>query len=734
MAEADKIVEFMRERAERPLSFRELVHAFGVSRAERDDFKKHLKGLVRDGALIEIRGGRYGLPARMNLVTGTLTCHPDGFGFVVPEEEGTDVFINPRRLAGALHGDTVVARIEGVKSGNRREGKIIRIIKRALTKVVGRYERAKGFGVVVPSDERILSSIIIPPRERNGAEDGMIVVAEITRWPQKNMEAAGRVIEVIGNPDDPDVEAEVILKKFGLPSRFPPAVVAAAGKVPAVVPEQDLKGRVDLRPVTTITIDGETAKDFDDAVSVERTAKGYLLRVSIADVSHYVEEGGELDTEAYERSTSVYFPDRCIPMLPEALSNGICSLNPHVDRLTFTAEMEFDAKGHPVKKRFYESVIKSAERMTYTKVKALVEGSDAALESDYSHILHDIRLMAELASKLTAMRQEAGSIDFDLPEPQIIIDIEGKVEDIVRSERNVAHRLIEEFMLAANRAVAEEFSSRNLPFLYRIHDEPKEEAIADFTEFIYGSGLNYRPDGGPRSFQKILKMVEGKAEEKLINHVLLRSMKQAVYSAENIGHFGLAFDDYTHFTSPIRRYPDLVVHRLLKLLVHDRYKKPAQERMEKLLPSIATHTSARERKAMEAEREISDLKKAQFMQDKVGETFDGFISGVTSFGLFIELKEYFVEGLVHISTIADDYYTFDEKKHSLIGGNSKRVFRLADQVSVTINRVDLARRRIDLVLAGEGEAQGKGTGGGRRGAGATRTKKPAKSKPLKGKR
>lgn len=733
MAEADRIVEFMREKAERPLSFKELVHAFDVPRARRDEFKKHLKGLVRDGALIEIRGGRYGLPARMNLVTGVLTCHPDGFGFVVPEE-GPDIFINPRRLAGAMHGDTVVARVECVKSGNRCEGKIIRIIKRALHTVVGRYERARGFGVVVPSDERVLTSIIIPPREKNGAEDGMIVVAEITRWPQKNMEAAGKVIEVIGNPEEPDVEAEVILKKFGLPSKFPPAAVAAAGRVPSAVPEKDIQGRTDLRGITTITIDGESAKDFDDAVSVDRTDKGYLLRVSIADVSHYVEEGGVLDTEAYERSTSVYFPDRCIPMLPEALSNGICSLNPDVDRLTFTAEIEFDARGRAVKKRFYESVIKSAERMTYTKVKALIEGSDAELESRYAHILGDIKVMAELASKLNAGRQEAGSIDFDLPEPQIIIDISGKVEDIVRSERNVAHRLIEEFMLAANRAVAGEFSTRHLPFLYRVHDVPKEESIADFTEFIYGFGLHYKPDGGPRSFQKILKMVEGKPEEKLINHVLLRSMKQAVYSADNIGHFGLAFDTYTHFTSPIRRYPDLVVHRLLKLLVNGRYKKAEQEKMETLLPEIATHTSARERKAMEAEREISDLKKAQFMQDKVGETFDGYISGVTSFGIFVELKEYFVEGLVHISSIADDYYTFDEKKHSLIGGNSKRVFRLADEVSVTLTRVDLARRRIDMVLAGEGgeAAPGAGrgkAGGGRRGAGAA----PPRKKQDKGK-
>ncbi len=701
MADGNRILDFMRERAERPLSFREIVRAFDVRKEERDRFKKLLRDLVKEGTLIKIRGGRYGLPAKMNLVTGEISCHPDGFGFVAPEEGGTDVFINPRRLAGAMHGDTVVARVEGVKPGGRREGKIIRIIKRAHKEVVGRFERAKGFGVVIPSDQRVLSAIIIPPKDTGYAEDGKIVVAEITRWPQKNMAAAGRITEVIGDPEEPDVEAEVILKKFGLPSRFPAHAAAEARGVAREVSESEIKGRTDLRGFTTLTIDGESAKDFDDAVSIERTEKGYRLRVSIADVSHYVKEGSHLDAEAYERGTSVYFPDRCIPMLPEALSNGICSLNPKVDRLTFTAEMEFDGRGHVVNKRFYESAIKSAERMTYTKVKKLIEGEDAELARQYAHILEDIRVMAELAEKLTILRVEAGSIDFDLPEPQIIIDIEGKVEDIVRSERNVAHRLIEEFMLAANKAVAGEFESRGLPFLYRVHDEPDPESIADFTEFIHGFGLHYRPEGGPKSFQKVLKMVEGKPEEKLINHVLLRSMKQAVYSEENIGHFGLAFDTYTHFTSPIRRYPDLVVHRLLKLLVHGRYKKEEKERMEAELPAIASHTSARERKAMEAEREIVDLKKAQFMKDKVGETFDGFISGVTSFGLFVEMKEYFVEGLVHISNIPDDYYTFDEKRHSLIGGNTKRVFRLGDGARVTITRVDLERRRIDLVLAGE---------------------------------
>lgn len=699
--ERRQILGFFKEGADRPLSFREITRSFEVPKEERDNFKKILKGLVKEGILVKIRGGRYGLPSKMNLIMGELICHPDGFGFVKPEEGGEDVFINPKRLAGAMHGDTVVSRVEGYKGGGKREGRIIRVVKRAHKTIVGRFERGKGFGIVIPSDARVLEEIIIPPGSINGATEGMIVSVEITRWPDKERPSpAGKILEVIGDPNEPEIEAEVILRKYGLPNRFPSAVMHEVKDVPSLVSEDEIKGRHDLRKRTTVTIDGETAKDFDDAVSIEKTEHGYRLWVSIADVSHYVREGSEIDREAYARGTSVYFPDRAIPMLPEALSNGICSLNPKVDRLTLTAEMEFDRHGRPTKKRFFESVIKSVERLTYTKVKNLLNGEDAELKKTYAHILDDIMLMGELAARLTERRMEIGSIDFDLPEPQIIIDIEGNVEDIVRSERNAAHKLIEEFMLAANKAVAEEFSSRDYPFLYRVHDEPDEESINDFIEFIHGFGLHFKRDGGPKAFQNVLKEVAGKTEERLINHVLLRSMKQAVYSEENVGHFGLAFKDYTHFTSPIRRYPDLVVHRLLKEHMHGRYNKAEREKEEARLPEIAGHTSARERKAMEAEREIVDLKKAQFMMDKVGDEFEGLISGVTSFGLFVELKEYFVEGLVHVSNLRDDFYIFDEKRHSLIGENTKKVFRLGDEVKIVIDRVDLERRRIDLLMAG----------------------------------
>ncbi len=704
----NKILSVMTE-AGRPFSFKELTQTFQVKREKKDEFKRFLRDLVRDGSLVKIRGGRYGLPSKMNLVTGELSTHPDGYGFVSPEGGEEDVFINPRKLNAAMHNDTVVARVESVKDGGRREGRIIRVLKRAHKTIVGKFEAGKGYGVVIPSDQRILDQIIIPPDEARGVKDGTIVEAEIIRWPAKHLSPAGKITEIIGDPEDPDVEAEVILKKFGLPGKFPPAVIHEVKSIALTVSEEDIDGRVDLRDKKVFTIDGETAKDFDDAVSIEKTPHGFKLWVSIADVSHYVKEGTALDAEAYGRSTSVYFPDRCIPMLPEALSNGICSLNPNEDRLTMTAELDFDPYGNVTRKKFYKSVIRSVERMTYTNVKKILIGGDAAVTKRYAHIETDLKLMEELAEKLRTLRTHAGSIDFDLPEPQIIIDIEGKVEDIVRSERNVAHRIIEEFMLAANKAVAGEFSTKGLPFLYRVHGEPGAESMEEFREFISGFGLQFKP-AGPKAFQRVLKSVEGRPEERLINHVLLRSMKQAVYSEENIGHFGLAFSDYTHFTSPIRRYPDLVVHRLLSLLVRGKYTDDVKEMMEVRLPDIASHTSSRERKAMEAEREIVDLKKAQFMQDKVGTEFDGFISGVTSFGFFVELKEYFVEGLVHVSTLTDDYYIFDEKRHSLVGESKKRVFRLADGVRVRLKNVDIERRRIDMVLAEDLLVQAKPRG------------------------
>jgi ribonuclease R len=716
----EEILGFFKAGAWKPLSIKELFKYLGVPGDKREAFKGLIKDMIAEGALVKTRGGRYGLPSKMNLVTGGLICHADGFGFVVPDEGGEDVYINPRRFVGAMHGDRVVARIESFKRGGRREGRIIRVLKRAHKTVVGRFQRQRGFCAVVPSNKRILDNIVIPPRQTGNARDGMIVEAEITRWPAKHMAPLGRVTEVLGNPEDPDVEIEVIVRKYGLPHRFPPNVLREVKDIPMRVTQEEVRGRVDLRGKKTFTIDGETARDFDDAVSIERTfqsgtvrsaaEKGYRLRVSIADVSHYVKEGSRLDIEAYERGTSVYFPDRCIPMLPEPLSNGICSLNPGVDRLSLTAELEFGPRGALKSKKFYESVIRSSERLTYTEVKKILVDGDKDLKKKYARIQKDLKLMEELSLKLSEKRSREGSIDFDLPEPQIIIDIEGRIEDIVRSERNIAHRIIEEFMLASNRVVAGEFSSRGYPSLYRVHEEPDEESIRAFKEFVSSLGCPLKG----KEYQGVLLSVRGRPEEKLVNHMLLRSMKQARYSEVNTGHFGLAFTEYTHFTSPIRRYPDLVLHRLLKKLLSKSYSKREKEKRLEALPSVAERSSSRERNAMEAEREIVALKKAQFMKDKVGEVFEGFVSGVASFGFFVELKEYFVEGLVHVTTLTDDYYTFLEKEHRLVGETKKRSFSLGKRVEVEISRVDIERRRIDMVLAEPARKRASGKKPGRR--------------------
>jgi len=715
-------MEEMNEKLSRPVSMRELIKVFCVPTEKKGKFKARIRRMVDEGALVRVRGGRYGLAVKMNLVTGALQCHADGFGFVIPEKKGEegapegDVFIGRRRFAGAMHGDTVVARVEGVKEGGKREGRIIRVLKRANKTLVGMMHREKLLCELVPAEERILERIIIPDGCDKGAADGVMVEVEITTWPTKRTSAIGRVIDVLGDPDDPDVEAGIILKKYGLSASFSRTLLKEAKALAGAVTESELTGRRDLRELTIVTIDGETAKDFDDAVGIRRLdGGGYRLFVSIADVSHYVREHGVLDIEAFRRGTSVYFPDRCVPMLPESLSNGICSLRPGEVRLTMTAELDYDSGAEVVGKKFYKSVIKSKRRLTYTEVKEALEGGGDGAGKTTASLKSELGLMRELAEKLTAKRIKNGSIDFDLPEPQIIIDINGNVEDIVRSERNIAHRIIEEFMLAANKAVAEEFTRGKLPFIYRVHDVPDAESIDSFREFIAEFGLTMdREATGPRSFQKVLGAVKGRPEEKLITHMLLRSMKQAVYSERPAGHFGLGFKDYTHFTSPIRRYPDLVVHRLLKLLIAGRYSKKEQDRMAASLPETARDTSATERKAMEAEREIVDLKKVQFMEDKVGEEYAGIVSGVTSFGCFVELEEFFVEGLVHVSSLLDDYYIYDEKKHMLRGERTKKAYRVGVGVKVRIEKVDLGRRRIDLSLVTEGKKRGRRGRRGRR--------------------
>ncbi len=707
--DATQLLEFLGRQARRPLTVREILRHFRLPREERQDAVELLEKLAREGTLAGLKGGRYSLPAKINLVTGTLSVHRDGYGFVAPSTgSGPDVFVPARFLREAMHGDRVVVRVE--RGGGRPEGRLVRVLDRAHQTVVGRYERGAGFGFVVPADRRLQQDIFIPEGAASDARPGQVVVARLDTFPSKNRGPAGVVVEVLGDPNDPAVEILSIVHQHGLPDRFPAEVLKAAEEVSNTVLPEDLKGREDLRELPFVTIDGETAKDFDDAVAVRSEGEGLIrLWVAIADVGHYVPEGGLLDREALTRGTSVYFPGRCIPMLPEPLSNGICSLNPRVDRLTLVAEMLFDAEGERRESRFYPAVIRSCARLTYTLVFHLLEGGALEDPDVPSTVPADLERMKELALRLMAMRRRRGSLDFDLPEAEVVLDLTGRTENIVRTVRTLAHRLIEEFMLAANEAVASFLTDRQAPHLYRVHEPPSLEKLQAFQGFLahFNYGLTLSGDGvSARELQALLSEVEGKPEERMINQVLLRSMKQAHYDPENLGHFGLAAERYCHFTSPIRRYPDLVVHRVLREVLSHGGRLPAGRRadLERRLPGIGEQTSALERRAMEAERQVIDLKKCQFMADRVGEEFPGFVSGVQAFGFFVELAEFFVEGLVHISSLEDDFYHFEEERHRLVGESRRRVFQIGDPIRVRVKNVSTERREIDFALAGEPSA------------------------------
>lgn len=705
-----EILHFFETKANRPMSMREILSSLQVSADQRPTLRNLLKQMSRDGMLIKLKKGKYGLPSKMKLVTGRVQGHADGFGFVIHEEEGQpDLFINPRKMREVMHGDRVMCRIEHT-SGGRAEGSIVRIIERGQQTLVGIFDRTSHLAYIVPVEKRLNCEISIPGKQTGGAKRGEAVVVEITSYPTKNLPAEGKVVEVLGAPDDPEIEIEMIIRKNGLPRQFPLDAAEEAKNVPTKIPEEEIQKRLDLRDKTIFTIDGETAKDFDDAVSIEKKPKGnYILGVHIADVSHYVRPGSPLDREALERGTSVYFPDRVIPMLPHELSNEICSLKPREERLTLSCIMEFDSHGNRVKYEIKDTVIKSASRLTYTQVAGMLEPKDAEVsdeeikrcKKELGKIYDDLLLMKKLALLINANRVKNGSVDFDLPESDIVLDLNGRIENIVKAERNIAHRIIEEFMLASNVSVAEFLEGKKAQSIYRCHETPSQENILSLREFVHNFGypLPNPPEFTAKDLQALLTGVHGKPEEKLINHVALRSMKQAVYSTENIGHFCLAFPCYTHFTSPIRRYPDLIVHRLVRKHVSSgKVSKKEKEVAIKKLEEVAKSSSELERRSEEAEREVIKLKKAQFMMDKIGEEYDGFISGVTSFGLFVELADLFVEGLVHVSSMADDYYIYNEKQHSLIGERRKKVFRLCDRIRVRVVSVSLERVRTDFEL------------------------------------
>lgn len=703
----DDLLSHIRARVPHPATARELLRVLHIPRDERAAFKRVLRNLVNDGSLVLISGNRYGLPDRMDLVVGKLDGHPSGFGFVAPERpiEGLtrDIFIPAHHLQDALHGDRVVVRIERYREDGRAEGRIVQVLERGSRTVVGSFEIDRaGLGFVKPFDKRLVADIQIPRDETKDAKPGEMVTVEVTRWPTPTRGPLGRVLEVLGDINDPGVDTEIILRKFGIPDQHGPDAVEEARRIGGAVKERDIKGRTDFRDRTVVTIDGEHARDFDDAISIEKLANGNIwLGVHIADVAHYVHDGGPLDTEAYERATSVYFPERAVHMFPEELATGLCSLKPQVDRLVQSCLMEVNARGEVVRHEMHDGVIRSDARMTYTAVNAILTDRDPAVMAEYAALVPMFELMRDLFQILNARRRRRGSIDFDLPEAQVVLDADGFIADIIASERNVAHRLIEEFMLLANETVAGHLESHAMPSLYRIHERPDPLKVEQFEEFVSSFGFSLAaPSGGvkPMHFQKLVDRIRGVPAERPIAFLMLRTMQKARYDPTNVGHFGLAAETYTHFTSPIRRYPDLIVHRLLRELRHTKVTAERKAELDDDLPELGRHTSEMERRAAEAERELLQWKKVRFMADKVGDAFDGFITGVAAFGLFVDLVDHYVEGLVHVTTMADDYYRFNEQAHSLFGENTKKTYRLGDRVRVQIIRVDMERRQIDLGL------------------------------------
>ena len=687
-----------------------IMEALSLTRSER----KMVSNLLADMCRQEIiacpksrkAGKLYALAQEAVLAEGFVEVHPRGFGFaIIGDRAGAhvqktdktlrhDPFIAPDNLGSAHQGDRALFRLIPKRRG-RTEAIVIRVIRRASTFLVGTYEAGRQTSLVVPEDERFLFNIVVQRKDSCGARNGDAVVVEITDFKSGKRNPEGRIIEVLGDPQDIAVQAEIVIRKHKLPHTFSDKALQDADMYPDIMAEE--KGRLDLRAVAHVTIDGETARDFDDAVAVEKTAKGWRLFVSIADVSYYVKPGSTLDREAYERGTSVYFPNRVVPMLPERLSNNLCSLVPNKPRPAFTAIMEFDRKGKRLAKKFSKSIITSQHRLTYTTVKQILVDKDKALASRYSDILPQLREMAQLASVLERKRIGRGSIGFSLPEAEVLIDAAGQVTDVVRAERNMAHKLIEEFMLAANETVAFTLAAEGFPTLYRIHESPDDVKVKEFTAFARTLGLHLSSNGGsPKWFGKVLNLVAGTPKEYIVNNILLRTMQRARYAPENVGHFGLAAAYYCHFTSPIRRYPDLIVHRTLFALLTKKKKGRAFPAPD--LQQAGDFLSGRERAAVDAEREMTERLQVRFMAEKIGENFEGIVSGVTAFGLFIELLDHFVSGAIEIAKLKGDYFQFDEKNYRLIGSHTNKVFQVGDLVIIKVAGVDIRQRRINFVL------------------------------------
>ncbi|HLQ96817.1 MAG TPA: ribonuclease R [Pseudogracilibacillus sp.] len=705
---SEDIMQYFKENGKKPLSVKELEAEFEMD--ETEDFKQLIKALnyLEDsGALIRTRKNRYGLPEKMNAIRGKIDMHQKGFAFLIPEEEeAQDIYIHAYDLHSAMNRDTVLVRLEKHGGeGQRPEGSVIRIVERANQQVVGTFEDNQSFGFVRPDDKRIPNDIFIPKRKTKGAVTGHKVVVSIDKYPEKRKNAEGEIIDILGHENDPGIDILSIIYKHGIKMEFPENVLTETERVAETVSEEEMAGRRDLRDKQIVTIDGADAKDLDDAVRVEKLDNGnYLLGVYIADVSYYVKENAAIDQEAYERGTSVYLVDRVIPMLPHRLSNGICSLNKGVDRLAMACEMEVNPSGEVVQHEVFEAVIRTDERMTYDAVNNILVNHDETEMNNYQALVPLFQNMEALASILRKKRMNRGAIDFDFKEAQVIVDQEGKAKDIVLIDRSVGERLIEEFMLCANETIAEHFHWLEVPFIHRIHESPDAAKLQQFYEFVQGLGYVVKGtanDVHPLELQKILDKVKGEREEPVIQKLMLRSMQQAKYDPASIGHFGLSADFYTHFTSPIRRYPDLTVHRLIRTyLMQGKMDTKTMKKWKSRLPEIAKHTSEMERVAVDAERDVDDMKKAEYMQDKVGEVYTGMISSVTSFGVFVELENT-VEGLVHVSYMLDDYYHFSEAQQALIGEMTKNIYRVGDEVTIQVDQVNMTDYTIDFAFSDE---------------------------------
>jgi ribonuclease R len=683
----------------KPVGKADLLRAADVSREDRAEALERLTALETAGQIVRAAGDRYTTLTRSGLVAGRVTVHPNGYAFCCPDDpDADDLYIPANMVRPALHGDRVLVKPERASRRGRAQGRIVRVLSHERTSVVGVFRPLRTGRVVIPQEQRLLGTFAVARRGDGGAQDGDMVVADIVRYPERTTGAEVKVVRVLGPATDPRVETDAVIYAHGLPLDFPPEAAAAARRLPPIVAPQDSSRRLDLRDVPLVTIDGENAKDFDDAIFVEPLGTGFCLTVAISDVSHYVIEGGPLDLEARARGTSVYFPDRVIPMLPEELSAGICSLKPGEDRLVKAVRLEYESRGRLLGATFHDAVMRSHARLTYLRVKQALVERNPDVRRELGPLLDPLERAETLARLLASRRRDRGTIDFDLPEAEILFDLRGQPEQIIRADRSVAHQIIEEFMLAANEAVARELARRRIPFPYRVHDAPPADALKTLAQFLEGFGIRLLLEHGkatPKAIQQVLEKAAGRPEERLIHTVVLRSMQQARYVAEPGAHFGLAVEPYTHFTSPIRRYPDLVVQRLLDMALRGGVRVPPD------LADTCAHASRRERVAMEAEREIIQLKKIQLMADKVGTEYDGLVAGVAPFGLFVELRELFVEGLVHVSALTDDHYEHVEAQHCLRGRRSRRTFRIGDPVRIIVTGVSVERRQIEFALAGE---------------------------------